>query len=103
MTPGILSARLRSCRIRYAFRSHSWTHPEGWRDWPNETPPTCSRSHAGKKVAIPSGSNRESLGDAVGDLPVHLPKASAAQPGGGFISMPADALKCKECQTTYAL
>src|SRR5665648_116196 len=21
-------------------RAHSWTHQEGWRDWPYETPPT---------------------------------------------------------------
>src|SRR3712207_1121530 len=27
----------------------------------------------------------------------------AANPGGGSISLPADALKCKECSTTYPL
>src|SRR4029453_2495226 len=24
----------------YGHRSHSWTHPEGWRDWPFEAPAT---------------------------------------------------------------
>src|SRR6201999_4322225 len=32
-------------------RAHSWTHPEGWRDWPYETPATTS-SHR-RKVPIP--------------------------------------------------
>ena len=30
------------------------THPEGWRDWPCETPPTIPRKR--ETVAIPSGS-----------------------------------------------
>src|SRR3954447_21362004 len=25
----------------YGCASHSWTHPEGWRDWPYETPATA--------------------------------------------------------------
>jgi hypothetical protein len=28
---------------RLALR-HSWTHPEGWRDWPYETPATTVTS-----------------------------------------------------------
>src|ERR671923_96541 len=31
------------------------------------------------------------------------PGTFAADPGGGSISLPADALKCKECSTTYPL
>ena len=34
---------------------HSSTHPEGWRDWPYETPPTISVARR-ETVAIPSGS-----------------------------------------------
>src|SRR3954454_25370116 len=26
---------------------HSWTHPEGWRDWPDETPATARRASDG--------------------------------------------------------
>src|SRR3954454_2895601 len=77
--------------------THSWTHPEGGRDWPYEPPPTCSRSHAGKKVAIPSGSNQESLGDAVGVSPVHLAELEPPphSPGGGSKS---HAGRCPEVQ-----
>src|SRR6476469_11070784 len=42
--------------LRYPALPHSWTHPEGWRDWPNETPPTCPARKRREKVAIPSGS-----------------------------------------------
>src|SRR5262249_27490574 len=49
-------------------RPHSWTHPEGWRDWPYETPPTCPVKSR-DKVAIPSGSKTNSLGDAVLGFP----------------------------------
>src|ERR1044072_387912 len=31
------------------------------------------------------------------------PRTFAANPGGGSIPLPADALKCKECSTTYPL
>src|SRR3954454_4651654 len=84
------------------FTSHSWTHPEGGRDWPCEPPPTCSRSHAGKKVAIPSGSN-----ETAWEMRLGSPRCSAEpppqRPGGGSQPMPADALKCKECKTEYPL
>jgi len=36
------------------FRAQSSKHPEGWRDWPIETPPTIPRKR--ETVAIPSGS-----------------------------------------------
>src|SRR5476649_2740825 len=32
-----------AARASLYFRAHSWTHPEGWRDWPYETPATISR------------------------------------------------------------
>src|SRR5436190_11845813 len=34
------------------FPGHSWTHPEGWRDWPDETPATPVAVTDGK-VPIP--------------------------------------------------
>src|SRR5436190_22533614 len=34
------------------FQRHSWTHPEGWRDWPDETPATPVAVTDGK-VPIP--------------------------------------------------
>src|SRR5215208_5764259 len=79
-------------------RPHSSTHPEGWRDWPVDTPPTISRKR--ETVAIPSGSN-----DWPGRCGQASPSldASATHPAGGFPDMPADALKCKECSTTYPL
>src|ERR1700754_4535632 len=55
------------------FRIHSWTHPEGGRDWPFEPPPTCSRSHAEKKVAIPSGSNEKAWEMRLGSPRCTLP------------------------------
>jgi hypothetical protein len=43
--------RLRSPRSLLDSAAHSWTHPEGWRDWPYEAPATTAR-HGGK-VPIP--------------------------------------------------
>ena len=51
--PGRYPARRLRC---YDSPAHSSTHPEGWRDWPVETPPTISRER--ETVAIPSGSKR---------------------------------------------
>src|SRR5215207_8163669 len=48
--------------------SHSSTHPEGWREWPYETPPTIPSS-ATETVAIPTGSKTNGLGDAVMGTP----------------------------------
>src|SRR3954462_13956991 len=86
------------------FPTHSWTHPEGWRDWPYETPPTLPVARR-EKVAIPTGSKTNGLGDAVQGLPgrTRVSDPSAAHPGGGQDHMPADALKCKECGTAYEL
>ncbi len=44
------AVRTRRCGL-LDCRAHSWTHPEGWRDWPYETPATTAR-HSGK-VPIP--------------------------------------------------
>src|SRR3954447_21705926 len=35
--------------VRYPADGHSWTHPEGWRDWPFEAPATPRKG----KVPIP--------------------------------------------------
>ena len=43
----------------------------------------------------------EGLGDAVRASPSRSLRRNS--PGGGFLHMPADALKCKECSTTYPL
>src|SRR3954468_24834658 len=85
------------------FPIHSWTHPEGGRDWPCEPPPTCSRSHAEKKVAIPSGSNENKPGRCGWGLPGASRRTSTATTGRRTRPMPADALKCKECKTEYPL
>src|SRR5215207_4674024 len=81
------------------FPTHSSTHPEGWRDWPCEAPPTISRKR--ETVAIPSGSKTTAWEMRSG----HSPRRSLRRDssGGGFPHMPADALKCKECSTTYPL
>ena len=89
--------------VRYASRSHSCTHPEGWRDWPYETPPTCSRSHAGMQGGNSIRLQTKQPGRCGWGLPGALPNLRRNTPGGGRRPMPADALKCKECQTTYPL
>src|SRR3954454_21275927 len=35
---------------------YSSAHPEGWRDWPNEAPPTIPPQARRETVAIPTGS-----------------------------------------------
>src|SRR6185437_2390036 len=60
--------------------THSSTHPEGWRDWPYEAPPTISPATAGNG----GNSNRlqdDSLGDAVSG-PRQRRLFAAAPPGG---------------------
>src|SRR5918992_3201165 len=52
MTERVLGRRHR--REIVCCPPHSSTHPEGWRDWPYETPPTIPRKR--ETVAIPSGS-----------------------------------------------
>src|SRR5215472_7683360 len=83
----------RSARVY--CRSHSSTHPEGWREWPYETPATSRKG----TVPIPSGSNykawemwkRRFLG------------LRPQTPAEVFSHMPPESLRCKECKTTYAL
>ena len=48
---GILPAPRRLISL---LSAHSWTHPEGWRDWPDETPATSSQA---RTVAIPQAAN----------------------------------------------
>src|SRR4029077_2424261 len=55
ITEGVLADRHRlTDSTRDTVSTHSSTHPEGWRDWPYEAPPTISRKR--ETVAIPSGS-----------------------------------------------
>src|ERR671914_2558596 len=79
------------------YRSKAATHPEGWRDWPYEAPPTIPRKR--ETVAIPSGS-KTTAWEMRRRAP---PRTPAAAPGGGSNQVPVDALKCKECSTTYPL
>ncbi len=71
-------------------RAHSWTHPEGWRDWPNETPAT-TLSHERK---------------------VPIPERCVASPGliaqwqsdrAKGVPMAASHLQCRECKSEYPL
>src|SRR3954471_8315696 len=66
-------------------RPHSWTHPEGWRDWPYETPATSRQGEGANSCEM-------------------WPRYSRGlrHTSGGF-SMAVQALKCKECATEYPL
>ncbi len=80
---------------RLYWRPHSSTHPEGWRDWPYETPATSRKG----TVPIPSGSNDKPgrCGQAVSqDLRPQTPAEV-------FSHMPPESLRCKECKTLYPL
>src|ERR1700726_293169 len=79
----------------YTAALHSSTHPEGWRDWPYETPATSRKG----TVPIPSGSNYKAWEMWKG--PFHGLRPT--DPGGGFSDMPPESLRCKECQTSYPL
>src|SRR6188472_3690592 len=89
------STPVRNFRYRYGR-----THQEGWRDWPDEAPPTLPVARR-EKVAIPTGSKTmawEMRRRATGSPnPPPQPGRRVSQ------HMPADALKCKECQTAYPL
>src|SRR5215203_2599462 len=63
-TERILERGHRPSDLTIGCRSHSSTHPEGWREWPDEAPPTTPSSATGT-VAIPTGSKTNGLGDAV--------------------------------------
>src|SRR3954447_25781786 len=83
--------------FRYLYRR---THQEGWRDWPDEAPPTLPVARR-EKVAIPTGSKTMAW-----EMRRRAParRTPAAQTGRRVPRhMPADALQCKECQTTYPL
>src|SRR5882762_8455107 len=69
---------------------HSCTHPEGWRDWPYETPATPR--YGGK------GANSIRLQQQAWEMWPRFSGTSIHIPGGGFF-MAVDALKCKECST----
>src|SRR4051795_1241765 len=81
--------------------THSSTHPEGWRDWPYEAPPTilpATAGNGGNSIRLQD----DSLGDAV-EGRLRQRRLAAAPRRRGPREMPADALKCKECGETYAL
>src|SRR4051812_44937421 len=56
-----------------------------------------------RKVAIPTGTNTYCLGDAVGFALQHSGLRRTPRRKDERANMPADALKCKECATTYPL
>jgi threonine synthase len=78
---------------------HSWTHQEGWREWPDETPPTIPTVRAAETVAIPTGS-KTTAWEMRG---VRFSRPPRTPPGRKVDHVPADALKCKECSTRYPL
>src|SRR4051794_8508622 len=51
--------------LRYPALPHGWTHPEGWRDWPYETPPTCPGARAPGEGGNSIRLQDDGLGDAV--------------------------------------
>src|ERR1700759_4339031 len=98
ITPRIVSVPL-SDSLRLPI--HSWTHPEGGRDWPYEPPPTCpgrTPGEGGNSIRLqPRQPGRCGRGS-------RSVRTSAAQPKAeDQNAMPADALKCKECKTAYPL
>ena len=71
--------------------THSWTHPEGWRDWPDETPATARRGkHARERCQF--------LKDVAGGS-----RQTSATNRRRFFQMGASNLKCRECGAEYAL
>ena len=79
----------RTPRARATSAPHSWTHPEGWRDWPDETPATTPRN-AGT-VPIPERCGRS--------FSTSLRHANRRR----FFNWQQEALKCRECGATYPL
>src|ERR1700750_3343174 len=74
------------------FRAHSCTRPEGWRDWPDETPATSRASGKGanswRRVAEAPASSH----DAPDDEDPRSP-----------LPMAVTNLACRECGTEYEL
>src|SRR5271156_2047140 len=72
---------------------HSWTHPEGWRDWPYETPATTVTSPR-------EGANSREMCGGLRGLrhTVTTAKTRAKEP-----SMAVSHLECKECKSQYPL
>src|SRR6266545_5932833 len=73
------------------------THPEGWRDWPYETPPTALRG----TVAIPSGTKTNAWEMRLRASSPWIVLRRRTRAEGRDNAMPADALQCKECKTAY--
>src|SRR5215211_4017501 len=88
--------------VRYRCPPHSSSHQEGWRDWPYETPPTIRSRERPGTVAIPSGSKRRPGRCGEGLRRVVALSADSGRREDNR-EMPAEALKCKECSTTYPL
>src|ERR671914_2733482 len=90
MTERVLGRRHR--REIVCCPPHSSTHPEGWRDWPYETPPTIPRKR--ETVAIPSGSKTTAWEMRSGHR-LAGPKPPPRLLGGGFSTY---AGRCPEVQ-----
>src|SRR4051794_2046538 len=71
-------------------KAHSWTHPEGWRDWPDETPATPATYATSRE-----GANSCEMWQRKWTF--------ATTNGGGFFVMAAESLKCRECAECYPL
>src|SRR4051812_18668064 len=97
--PGRISWLRARRELRYPCLPHSWTHPEGWRDWPYETPPTCPARKRREKVAIPSGSKTTAWEMRCRVSGISEPRRRTRPGEEEEEQMPADALKCKECST----
>ena len=73
---------------------HSWTHPEGWRDWPVETPATSRVSGDGaNSIRLQQRPGR------CGEVPVQDLRHSPAE----VFSYDGRELKCRECGARYPL
>ena len=80
--------RPRSSLLR-ASRAHSWTHPEGWRDWPYETPATISRSRVRRCQFLTDVAEGQS------DLRHDEPRRD--------LRWQPEVLRCRECGAEYPL
>src|SRR5438067_7239553 len=70
----------------------SWTHPEGWRDWPCEAPATTGTSRR-------EGANsRQMCGGSLTLRHTVTAKTDEREP-----AMAVSHLECKECKATYPL
>ena len=88
---GVLVVAIR--RVARLALTHSWTHPEGWRAWPYETPATTVKVTGGK-VPIPER--------CVAGFALFATRDTAKTRAKGA-PMAVSHLQCKECKAEYPL